>query len=97
MILMRMKLRLFPPPDDLTDNLGLREEILLVRHGDAVKQEAVLEVSGILLDDICHVPDLLLQLFDFVFELLGLLDRRVDLFAAETLNRFLKLPANKIV
>ena len=96
-MLLRIKLRVFPPPDDLADNLGLREEVLFVRHGDAVKQEAVLEVSGIFLDHICHVPDLLLQLLDFVFELLGLLNRRVDFFAAETLNRFLKLPANKIV
>ena len=89
------QVRLFPPPDDLTDNLGLREEVLFVRHRDAVKQEAVLEVSRILLDDIGHVPDLLLQLLDLVFELLGLLNCRVDLLTAETLNCVLKLPTNK--
>ena len=82
-------------PDYLTDNLGLREEVLFVRHRDAVKQEAVLEVSRILLDDIGHVPDLLLQLLDLVFELLGLLNCRVDLLTAETLNCVLKLPTNR--
>ena len=52
----------------------------------------MLEVSRILLDDIGHVPDLLLQLLDLVFELLGLLNCRVDLLTAETLNCVLKLP-----
>ena len=53
----------------------------------------MLEVSRILLYDIGHVPDLLLQLLDLVLELLGLLHGRVDLLAAESGDGVVKLAA----
>ena len=53
----------------------------------------MLEVPGILLDDVAHVADLLLQLLDLVLELLGLLHGGVDLLAAESGDGVVKLAA----
>ena len=49
-------------PYYFTDNFSFREKVFLIRHRNSVEEETVLEVPGILLDDVAHVADLLLQL-----------------------------------
>ena len=55
------------------------------------------KISGIFLNDVAHVTNLLLQLLYLVFELLGLLNCRIDLLATQTVNGVLELTEKRII
>ena len=55
----------------------------------------MLHIPRELLDNICHVTDLLLELLDLVLELLGLLHGRVDFLAAQSGYRVVQLAEGK--
>ena len=89
--MLQVKGKLTTVPYNFTDNFCFCEEVFFVSNWNSMKQETMFKISGIFLNDVAHVTNLLLQLLYLVLELLGLLNRRIDLLATQTVNGVLEL------